>query len=780
MKRTTTTILLGSTCLLILFPSRDLDAQTSTIAGRVTARATGAPLSGASVQVSSPALADSVGTTTDGEGRYAFKGLPEGTYAAEVTFVGYRTTTARHIDVGPGRPAIADFGLVSAPVELTETVVSASRRAENIVDAPISISKIRAEEIAHNTHAHSVASLLEHVRGIDYTQRGVLTEKYGARGFNTAAGPNSRMVVFRDGIPGGSSPAAAMELSVPKDDLQNVEVIVGPGSALYGPDAVSGVVSVTTKDPRGSEGTTVTLGGGSRSIFKGRFRHAGTRDKWGWKVSGEHQQARDYEVEWAFIRPDSTTAIDGDPSSDSWSNRGSLGLYYYRNPDSRIAFQAGAGAVDLIDLADTGRMSYGDWRKYTSQLTYSSSQSYLNIYRVQEDLGDTYNTDVKVRHMANGVPELEAKKRAKFTGDSYIWGGEFRRKYRFQPLRTHLTYGVDYRRAEYVFAFLEGGRYLARGLGVYGQSETGLSEHLKLVLAGRVDSDNRYDARFSPKLGLIYKPDPAMALRATFNRAFRSPISWQVAFLYPLGGPSMLRGNADGFRFGTVTGAPLPPQYESGIGKITPEENTTYELGFKGVLRNSVFLDVSAYESRYKGFISPLVPIGDPANGIFTLDEEGNPRTGEVTIVYLNFGRRTIHGLDVGVNAYPTDRLTLMGNLSLIRAGELKEPGALDLDEPFNTPEAIFNLGASACDFLTSGLDVSLSLRRVSEFDFRSGWRSGIVPSYSVVNLGLSYRLDPGVTCRLTVRNLLDNKHIEVVDGFELGRLAVAEIGYEL
>jgi len=75
---------------------------------------------------------------------------------------------------------------------------------------------------------------------------------------------------------------------------------------------------------------------------------------------------------------------------------------------------------------------------------------------------------------------------------------------------------------------------------------------------------------------------------------------------------------------------------------------------------------------------------------------------------------------------------------------------------------------------------VDLSLRRVNEFYFRAGVHDGTVPKYSVVNLGLSYELDTGVTCRLTVRNLLDNRHIEMVDGAEIGRIAVAEVAYEL
>ena len=779
MRHTTTAILLAAVLTLALPLSVNAETETGSITGQVTARGTGAPLSGASIRLSSPGLVESAGTTSDADGHYAVGGLPLGAYAIEVTFVGYRAATTRDVAVESGQRVIVDFGLVTAPVELTETVVSASRRAENIVDAPISVSKIRGEEAIRNPAATSFATMIEHVRGIDYTQRGILTEKYNARGFNTAAGPNSRMVILLDGMPNSESgPAAALELGIPKDDLQDVEVITGPGSALYGADAVAGVVSVTTKDPRGTEGTTVTVAGGSRSTLRGRFRHAGTRSRWGWKIAGEHLQARDFEIVNTHYSKDSSMVITEDPNFDARGTRGRLGVYYYPDADSRIAFQTAAGSVDMIDFIDTGRMGYEGFRMHYQQLAYSSRSWHLNLYHVAEHNGQSYGIHMKARQMLSGLSAADAKEEARFSGTATIWGAEIRRKLSLSPLRTHLTYGADYRWWDNLKPFLEGGSFLAETVGVYGQSETDLSERVKLVLAGRLDDSNLFDARFSPKVALIYKPDPVMAVRATVNRAFRSPKPWNLAMVIPIGLDGMARGSGDGFQFGTTTGEPLPPEFEAGMPKLAPEKSTTYELGFKGVLRNSIYLDISTYQSRYRDFISSLVVVGDPGNGIFILDSQGELRVGEQTWTYINFGKRTIRGLDLGATAYATDRVTFTGNLSLIRAGRIEN--ARGLDEPLNTPEAILNLGVAARDLPARGLTANLALRRVSGYDFSSGIRAGYVPQYTVVNLGLSYPLDLGVTCRLSVRNLLDNRHIEVIDGAELGRIIVAEVANEL
>ena len=280
----------------------------------------------------------------------------------------------------------------------------------------------------------------------------------------------------------------------------------------------------------------------------------------------------------------------------------------------------------------------------------------------------------------------------------------------------------------------------------------------------------------SPKVALIFKPRSTTAFRATFDRAFRSPTITQQKILFVNGPGSVSRGNDKGFRFGTVTGGPLPPQFADGIPKLKPEDNTTFELGFKGVLANKVFIDVSGYKSWYKNFISPLRPIGDFAKGIVTLDENGNLRKGEQTLTYLNFGKQPVWGFDSGINVYATDRVVLKGNLSFIEARKLEDAGGIN--QPFNTPRTTFNLGLSCDDFLIKRATFDASLHHVEKFDFRSGVHVGTVLAYTVVDVNLGYRTKYGVTYRLSAMNVFDNDHIEMVDGAKIGRIVVGEMQY--
>jgi iron complex outermembrane receptor protein len=755
--------------------------ENGRIEGRIAEADSGRPLAGASVVIDGPELEGSVGAVSNEDGRYAVQGLPPGKYAVRASFVGYLDQQKGSVEVMAGKTATVDFRLLEAPYEMEETVVSASRQAESIIDAPATISKIDAREIERNTLATSHIGLIKNVKGVDHFQTSILQQRVNARGFNSAF--NYRMLLLIDGrVTQFATLGIPLDVSVPipKDDVQDVEVIVGPGAALYGPDASGGVINITTKDPRRAPGTRFAVSGGSREVFKGRFYHADAQGKWGWKVAGGYQRARDYEQVKTFFTPDSSLSATDDPDFDASTLRGEAGLYYYPDGESRLKMAIGGSLVNHINLSNLGRVQLEDISYQFLQLNYTSPRLFANLYRTREDTDDTFTLDTRARFRLAGFGEQEAEDAARLIGHSSLWEAEVR--YRFATenwSRTRLYIGSNFRqfRADTDGTLLddaEGGLVVSQG-GVYGQSETALSERLRLVLAGRVDFHEVYETQVSPRAALIFKPHSDAALRITVNRAFQSPTLGHQSLLVVVGPSVMARGNGKGFRFGTLAGEQLPPEYEKGIPKLKPEDNLTIELGLKGVLANRLFLDLSGYRSRYKNFISPLRVINDLQKGIVILDGEGNPRK-EVTLTYKNFGEQTVWGLDAEASLYFGNRLKVWSNVSFIEAGRLKAGGGID--QPFNTPGTIANLGLSATDLLVQGTELDLSLRGVSEHDFRSGVHAGTVPAYAVADLGAGYRAAYGLTYRVSANNVLGNRHREFVTGPEIGRLALFEMQY--
>ena len=313
--------------------------------------------------------------------------------------------------------------------------------------------------------------------------------------------------------------------------------------------------------------------------------------------------------------------------------------------------------------------------------------------------------------------------------------------------------------------------------GFYGYQETDLNEKLRFILASRFDMHEVYESQFSPKAGLIFKPKPSAAFRFTFSRAFLSPGLVQQHICMRTSPVAVVRANRKGFRFGTVTGDPLPPQYENGIRRLGPEKLTALEIGFKGLVSDRVYVDINGHRARYRDFISSNRPIGDPKNGIVTLDEAGKPRAGEITLTNVNFGKQTVSGLGAGIDVYATDRVVLKGNASFLWADDLED--AQGLDVPFNAPEAILNLRMSTTDLVAEGTHFDLSLRHVTQYDYISGLWKGTLPAYTVVDMNAGYRSPSGVGYRLSVRNLLNNVHKELVLGPDIGRSAIGELQYE-
>lgn len=199
-------------------------AQTGRISGAVT-DSTRAALPGTQVTV--------VGTrytgVTDPSGRFSIAGIPAGTYDIRVQRLGQRAQIVNGVVVKANESTELNVSLATVPLSLGGVVVSASRRAEKITDAPATITRIDAAAI-QNTVGNSFAPALKEVKGIDFIQVGVTAVAVNARGFNSAF--NNRMLMMEDNriavLPENGLPVGAFT-TIPKVDLAGIEVLVGPG-----------------------------------------------------------------------------------------------------------------------------------------------------------------------------------------------------------------------------------------------------------------------------------------------------------------------------------------------------------------------------------------------------------------------------------------------------------------------------------------------------------------------------------------------------------------------
>ncbi|MCH2664811.1 TonB-dependent receptor [bacterium] len=741
-----------------------------TIKGRVYDRATGEPVYGANVELKSDIEATGA-TSTDKDGSYAFEALIPGTYVLTVRFIGYRTDSHVVTVMPGGSTTRVDVNLVLGDLYGYEIVVSASRAPERLVDASATITKVTLNQIRSNAAGFTYISHLQGVKGIDYQQVGLFDERYNARGYNSAF--NTRMLLLSDGRvtrTGAGNPLLNPVMS--RGDLGEAEVIVGPGSALYGPDAIAGVVSLISRDPRVSSGTSVGLSVGSRRIFKGRARHAGSSGQWAWKLSGDYQRGNSWEQIATYYTPDSSFSVTDDPDFTSETLTGSASLHFYPGPASELRVSTGLTRVEQFFLNPVGRSQTRGYIHHHQQLTYEDERFYFNAYHVGDDSGDSFSLDTRALLELSGLSRQQAEEQARNSSDWSFWEAESRFTQRIGSKLTAVV-GGNYRHDTSTGSVLEGGEASARLLGGYGHVETSLFDWAKVTFAARVDDHELFERQFSPKAALVLKPSEDHALRFSYNRAFKSPTLTQQRVLLPVQQGVTIRGNDAGFRFASLFGTPLPALFANGLPALQPEQSNTFEAGVRGLFIERLWVDVSAYFSRYEDFISDTIPISDIQNGIAAVGPDGLPLQ-EETISFTNFGEQNVQGLDVGFHYRANEMVTLRGNLSVIDTDELKN--ANGLSQPFNSPEVTLNLGATIIDFLVKRSRLDFGMKYVSEHAFVSGIHKGIVPAYTIFNFGASLGRDNGIGYRLTIRNLFNNKHREFVTGPEIGAVVVGEV----
>lgn len=766
--RTWATALAALTALFVLL-SAPAAAQTGEIAGTVS-DAAGAPLVNAEVTVEGTRL----GTLTGPEGAFVLGDVPEGTHRLRVRRVGFRTATVEQVRVRAGETARVDVELEVAPHQMDEMVVSASRSAERLTDAPATVTKVDEEEIDRSV-GNSFVGALKSVKGLEYIQVGVTTAQLNARGFNTTF--NNRMLMIEDGrvavLPENGLPAGTFT-PIPKIDLESVEVVVGPGSALYGADASNGVISLQTKDPRDHRGTEVEVEGGTRERAGVQFRHAdvvGEDDRFGYKITGEWQRVEDFEnvLGWdadGNVVSDLDDAVITDEGEVDFENevyRGQAQVAYYGD-DFDLTFTGGLSATWGLGQTNVGRNQFTPWRYNFQQLELESDHWDLNLYRTRSDPGDTYATDrfVQLRAANPGVPEEDIREEAGWPGFGELWVADVEADYTVPGLlNTDVKFGGELRRErvssdeQWLTDRQTGEPFDVDRAGGFVQTRTPVTPELDLLLAGRVDAHEDFDTQFSPKAGLIWSAAEDHTLRATFNRAFKSPTTLQRHFFIPDFVPFVsVMGNRNGFTVRDGDGNLVQE-----IEPVEPESNNTWELGYRGLLGERVLVDVTGWYAQYDDFLGSLLPINDPFGaGTFAFDDEGElmeTETGpQLVLTYQNLGEAELLGFDGEVRVAATQDVSFTGTLSVLEDLSIERAPADPQATALNSPQVRWNLGGDFENLLGDGY-AGFLVRTVNGYQFNSGINTGEIPTFNTLNVHAGYEI-PGtdLDARLSVQNL--------------------------
>ncbi|HKX84635.1 MAG TPA: TonB-dependent receptor [Pyrinomonadaceae bacterium] len=311
--------------IAVIFLATAAVAQTGKVSGKVT-YGDGVVLHGASVQLAPIQRS----TRTDDNGAYEFLDVPAGRYTILVHLEGFADAT-QTATVEAGGTITADFVLQLGSLK-EQVTVTASGTEQTIFDSFQSVNSVGSTRIAERAST-SLGEVLENESGVAKRSFGPGTARPVIRGFD-----GDRVLVLQDGIRSGSAASQSGDHGEPIDPLsaERIEIVKGPGTLLYGSNALGGVVNVIGSDENhaheGIRGFVTGVGGTADS--QGAVA-AGIEAGFGkWLVRGNFGAHR---------TGDYATPIGRIPNSAARATSGSFGTGYY----GEKAYISGTFATDV-------------------------------------------------------------------------------------------------------------------------------------------------------------------------------------------------------------------------------------------------------------------------------------------------------------------------------------------------------------------------------------------------------------------------------------------------
>jgi iron complex outermembrane receptor protein len=581
-------------------------AQEGAIAGTVTDM-TGLGLSAVEVEVLRADGSVVAGDFSTTSGAYRITGVPAGTYTVQFTLPGWEIVQEEGVTVLSGQTTSVTAGLAERSFNLNPITVTTSKRVEKALDAPAAVEVVSREAI----EARPTVTPVDHVKeqaGVDFVSTGLQSNYVVVRGFNNVfSGATLNLTDFRI----SRVPSLRVNISyfnpTTNSDLDRVEVVLGPGSALYGPNAANGVIHFLTQSPIDDPGVTLSVAPGLRrqgenapdnfdsstewtGQAEGRVAWANEARTFGIKVSGSYFGGTDFlyndpvevragvaanaciEAGYNPVEQPLCLTFAGDLDNPAELktrvDNVAAGRDYdiqrwgfdvrtdFRPSDESSIILSGGRtqAINSVDLTGIGAGQVQDWG-------YTYLQGRFNWKRLFGQVFWNGNANDDSYLLRSGRPLIDK---------SYQTVAQLQHGFDLNP-KHGLTYGLDFLYTNPQSEGTINGRHEddddLTELGGYVQYDGRFSDKWNFVAAARVDDNSRLeDLVFSPRAALVFKPTPERSIRASYNRAFSTPNTLNLfldisATPIPLFGPFFYEGRAQGvtesgFTFARDDGVP--------------------------------------------------------------------------------------------------------------------------------------------------------------------------------------------------------------------------------
>ena len=609
-------------------------------------------------------------------------------------------------------------------------ITTASKRQQKLFQSPSAISVITKNDILRSP-AHNIPELLQYVVGMDGYTKTYTDMDVAARG--TASDETQKMLVLIDGQPVNVVPYGGVQwptLPITLDDIEKIEVLRGPGSSVYGADALVGIIHIITKAVKNRE-NMVSLLYGERGTTHNALR-----------FTTQVTDNLEFGATLSYVRTEKT--------DDKESNEATLAAPNWEIKDwANIAdtnFRLDYHSPSLI-ISSTGGFS-------TDEEGYNPSPGDHSIDKSEKD---TFFLNNKISHHFTNRDDLLLRlgyRGLRQENKKYTSANEYAFKYKLRKgdgLDIDLQYNVN--RFEnhavilgYNHNYLNAGREISNPSGLYIYDSTDilhafyvqdqfhiLNDAVQLTLGGRYDNWDDFNAVFTPRAAAnIFLNEETLTLRLATSTSFRRPSFDEILYFVEFGPP-----NTGWFKGGAIT------QTTNNSGKVIegkslkPEKLRAYELGLRWQPNDNHMINVEYYYNEITDILElivyDLVPPGIPNLGVANTDT-----------------KNIFQGIELEVKNQYSDSLSSFINYTYQWG---IDGSGNDLN---NLPKNKFNAGIS----YLGAVNIDARIRHVSGVTF-SEVPTTPVEKYTTMDLAVSKALNNRFFLKLSVMNLLNDKHYE-------------------
>jgi iron complex outermembrane receptor protein len=619
--------------------------------------------------------------------------------------------------------------LATATIEelMNIKITSVARKEQRADETPAAVFVITQDDI-RRSGAQTLPELFRLVPGMQVAQINASTWAVGIRGSNSQF--SNKLLVLIDGrsvykrnFSGVSWDAADMVF----DDIDHIEVIRGPGGAVWGANAVNGVINIVTKGAADTQGALIHVEGGTvdplqaTARYGGAFGHAAYRVNAEWNDRGDTRLASGAAAGDGWQSVTTGGRVDWTRGRAAWTVDGS---FRAGNEHPLYNFLEGPtpGSPPVTDNPASFREGnvLGRWTRRGAGGAELQVQSVVAISRrfssIPHDVSDNENAfDTQVQYQTR----LGARH------DLVAGGG-----YRF----------IDSSTTSRSFAiFLTPPDHRNSIVNVFAQDEIALASRVRLTLGSKVERDTVSGWSLEPTARVMWQPAPRHDVWFAASRALRTPSNTDLALhlnIAAVPGPGAT----------VVIGVLGNPDYQA-------EEFQDAEAGYRLQLASKLSVDVTAFRGHYSG-----LPTFEPLAPVF-VTTPGAPYV-FIASRLENLQKADTAGLEVAARFAPAPAWRLDGSYSNFHLTPHPDPSSRDAAAQTydgNAPAHQWHLHSSVR--LGPRTDVDAARFRVGAL------RALGVPAYTRADARVEVRLTKGLWAVAVARNLLDSPHAEFVGG---------------